>query len=260
MYEFLQRLFSFEKGSISLSVFGIWHILYLVVIFGFIIVVILIYRKRDNIIKKRIINLTINVVFILYIIDFFIMPFSYGYIDIDKLPFHICTLMGLMCFVSRNNRFFSKYKKEFTMLGLIGALMYIVYPSGIADGEVFPFSYRIIQTMSFHGLLVAHGIFSLSFGDIQLEWKKIYRELYVIILIVLLAIIANNLYSGNVGDYNNVFNWFFVSFDPFGIFSEEISPYIMPFIMIIVIFLMDILIYMIYFQVRNILCSKKMLF
>ena len=259
MYAFLQWLFSYEEGPIALSVFGIWHFIYLILIFGFIIVTIYLARKGNDKMKKRIIDLTINAAFILYILDFFIMPFSYGYIDIDKLPFHICTLMGVMCFVSRNNRFFSKYKTEFTMLGLIGALMYIVYPSGVADGKVFPFSYRIMQTMIFHGLVVAHGIFALSFGDVKLEWKKIYKELYVIVFIAILAVVANNLYSGTVGDYSHNFNWFFVSQDPFGIFPEHIAPYVMPFVMVAVIFLMDVLIYLIYFKIKNFIENRKKL-
>ena len=259
MYAYLQWLFSYEDGPIVLSVFGIWHIFYLLIIFGFIGVTIYLVRKRSVKIKKRIIDWTINVAFILYILDFFIMPFSYGYIDIDKLPFHICTLMGVMCFICRHNKFFSKYKTEFTMLGLIGALMYIAYPSGVADGEVFPFSYRIIQTMLFHGLLVAHGIFALSFGEVKLEWKKIYKELYVIVFIAVLAMFANNIYSGTVGDYSHDFNWFFVSLDPFGIFPEHIAPYIMPFVMVAVIFLMNILIYLIYFNIMNLIKKRKKL-
>ena len=164
-----------------------------------------------------------------------------------------------MCFVSRNNKFFSKYKTQFTLLGMIGALMYILYPSGVADGAVFPFCYRIIQTMLFHGLIVAHGIFSLSFGDIKLEWKKIYKDLFVIIFVAVLAVIANNLYSGSVGDYNHVFNWFFVSLDPFGLFSEDLARYIMPFVMISVIFLMDVLIYLIYFKIKSLFNKRKYL-
>ena len=257
MYALLEWLFSYEDGSIALSVFGIWHFVYLLLIFGVISIVVYLFRKKDESKKKYVINLSINIAFILYILDFFIMPFSYGYIDIDKLPFHICTLMGVMCFVSRNNKFFSKYKTQFTLLGLIGALMYIVYPSGVADGEVFPFSYRIIQTMLFHGLVVAHGIFALCFGDVKLEWKKIYQELFVIFTIAVLAVIANTLYSGSIGDYNHTFNWFFVSLDPFGIFPSEFAPYIMPFVMIGVIFLMDVFIYLIYFKIKSIFIKRK---
>ena len=247
MYEIISGILSKEEGNLVLNIFGIWHLLYLFIIFGGIVLTIYVFKNKDRKLKKSVINYTITLAFILYILDFFLMPFSYGYIDVDKLPFHICTLMGLMAFMARNNKFLSRFTTEFTLLGLIGALMYISYPSGVADGETFPFSYRVIQTMIYHGLLVAHGVFALTFNDIKLEWKKIYKELFVIILIAVIAVIANNIYSGELGE----FNWFFVSADPFGLFPEDIAPFIMPFVMIIVIFIMDILIYSIYFGIKK---------
>ena len=253
MYEIISGILEDKEGKLVLEVFGKWHLFYLLLIFGGIILTILLVRKKDEKVKKRIIDISINSAFILYILDFFLMPFSYGYIDIDKLPFHICTMMGLLAFIGRNNKNLNKYYTQFTLLGLIGALMYIAYPSGVANGEVFSFSYRIVQTMLYHGLVVAHGVFALSFGAIKLEWKKIYKELVVICLLAFIAVVANTIYSGTLGE----FNWFFVSADPFGIFPENIAPYVMPFVMIIVIFIMNILIYSIYFGIKNLSYNMK---
>ena len=248
MYDFISGILSKEEGSIVFSPFGKWHLFYLVLIFGAIILAIVILKNKEEKTKKYAINIVINSAFVLYILDFFLMPFSYGYIDIDKLPFHICTMMGLACFFARHNKKMSKYLTQFTMLGLIGALMYVVYPSGVADGKVFPFSYRIMQTMLYHGLVVAHGILSLSFGDIKLEWKKIHKELIAVSMVSFIAVVANVLYSGgDIGDWN----WFFVTSDPFGIFEENIAPYVMPFVMIFVIFMMNTLIYSIYFGMKK---------
>lgn len=254
MYDFISGILSKEEGNLVLKAFGIWHIFYLLIIFGGIILTLILLRNKDEKVKKRTINITINCAFILYILDFFLMPFAYGYIDIDKLPFHICTLMGVMAFVGRNNKFFNKYITQFTLLGLIGALMYITYPSGVADGKVFAFSYRIVQTMMYHGLVVAHGIFSLAFGDIKIEWKKIYKELIMISIMAMVAVVANLSYSGKLGE----FNWFFVSGDPFGIIPENIAIYVMPFIMILVIFIMNVIIYSIYYGIKYI--KEKELF
>lgn len=247
MYDIISGILSKEEGSLVLEAFGKWHLFYLLVIFGGILFTIFLLKNKSEKVKKCTINVTINLAFGLYILDFFIMPFSYGYIDVDKLPFHICTMMGLMAFIGRHNKYLNRFITQFTLLGLIGALMYIVYPSGIADGKVFPFSYRIIQTMLYHGFVVAHGVFALAFGDIKLEWKKIYKELIMICIIAVIAIVANNFYSGELGD----FNWFFVSMDPFGIFTETVAPYIMPFVMIFVIFMMNLLIYLIYFGFKS---------
>ena len=254
MYDIISGILKDKEGILVFKPFGLWHILYLIMIFVGIILVIFLMRNKDEKVKKRTINITINCAFILYILDFFLMPFSYGYIDVDKLPFHICTLMGLMAFVGKNNKFFSKYQKEFTILGLIGALMYIAYPSGVADGKVFAFSYRIVQTMLYHGLVVAHGIFAMAFGDIKIEWKKIYKEFIVVSIIAFIAVVANSIYSGSIGE----FNWFFVSADPFGLIPENIAPYIMPFVMIVVIFTMNVIIYSLYFTFKYI--SEKEVF
>ena len=123
----------------------------------------------------------------------------------------------------------------------------------VADGSIFPFTYRVIQTMLYHGLLVAHGVFALAFGEVKLEWKKIYKELVVICLLAFIAVFANTIYSGELGE----FNWFFVSADPFGLFPENIAPYVMPFVMIVVIFVMDLLIYSIYFGVKSFIQYKN---
>ena len=253
MYEIISGILEDKQGKLVLEVFGKWHLFYLLLIFGGIILTIFLARNKEDKVKKRIIDITINSAFILYVLDFFLMPFSYGYIDVDKLPFHICTLMGLMAFISRNNKYLSRFITQFTLLALIGSIMYISYPSGVADGSTFPFSYRVIQTMLYHGLLVAHGVLALVFSDIKLEWKKIYKELVVICLLAFIAVFANTIYSGELGE----FNWFFVSADPFGLFPENIAPYVMPFVMIVVIFVMDLLIYSIYFGVKSFIQYKN---
>ena len=59
--------------------------------------------------KVKAINLVISLVFGLYILDFFLMPFAYGEIDLEKLPFHICTTMCVLSYLSRHTKFFSKF-------------------------------------------------------------------------------------------------------------------------------------------------------
>ena len=80
------------------------------------------------------------------------MPFSEGKISLDKLPFHICTLMSVMSLLSRKTKIFARFKTSFTLMGMIGATLYLVYPAGVneADGD----SYRIIQTVLYHWLII----------------------------------------------------------------------------------------------------------
>ena len=61
------------------------------------------------------------------------------------------------------------------MLGLIGNFIYLHYPAVLDWYNVHAFAYRAVQTLLFHGFMAAHGIFSLVFGDIKLEWKYCYK-------------------------------------------------------------------------------------
>lgn len=244
MYETLHKVLQDQTGGAVFGLFNIWHILYLALLVSGIIAMLLLFRNQTNQAKNHLINWTITGAFLLYMLDFFVMPFSYGYIDIDKLPFHICTLMGILCFVSRHNAFFGKFKITFSVMGLIGGLMYVAYPSGVADGEVCIFSYRITQTLIYHGMMIAQGVYTLAFDDSKPQWKTCWKDAVTVALMVIWATIGNTLYAGV--ENGRTFNWFFVSSDPLGIVPDTIAPFVMPFVMIVVIFGMDICIRLIY--------------
>ena len=99
--------------------------------------------------------------------------------------------------------------------------------------------------------MTAYGILTLALGDDKLTFKSSLQELPVIVVVTLWAILGNTLYNGAAGEYDHFFNWFFVVRDPFYILPEGIAPYIMPFIMILVIYAADLLIYGAYFAIKN---------
>ena len=251
MYSILSELLSDKKGGATFTCFGSWHLLYIALIFGGILLALVWLSNKSESMKQRAIRRVIHCAFALYILDFFLMPFAYGEIDLEKLPFHICTATCVLCFLSRHNQFFEKFKLQFALLGLIGNLIYVIYPAGVGQFQIHPLSYRVLQTLSFHGLMTAYGVFVLAFDDVKLEWKKSYKELLVIIAMTLWALLGNTLYNGSVGEYSHNFNWFFVTQDPFYILPENIAPYIMPFIMIAVIFIADMLVYVAYFGIKK---------
>ena len=194
------------EGIMSFRIFGGWHVLYLVLILGSIIALSFVLKNKSEKVKNLAIAITINTAFALYMLDFFLMPFAYGYIGIDKLPFHICTLSCILCFACRHNKFLAKFKTQFIMLGLIGNLIYIHYPAVLDQYNVHAFSYRAVQTLFFHGAMAAHGIFSLVFGHIKLEWKYCYKEAIAICLLVVWSLFGNILYS-NIGEgFRSSFN------------------------------------------------------
>lgn len=249
MYEFMNKLLSDkDTGVFTFKAFGLSHIIYLLIIIGAIALTIYLFRNKTQEAKTKLIDVTVTLALCIYIADFFLMPFSNGYIDIDKLPFHLCTSMSIMCVLARHTKFFSRFKISFTLMGLVGALMYLTYPSGVSEADGY--SYRIIQTVVYHGLMIAQGVFSIAFKDIVLSKKTLKYDAIAIVGLAVWAYLGNTLYSGVLTDvcgcvegctnvveiYNHDFNWFFVKHDALYVISDEIDIYFAPFAMIIVIF------------------------
>ena len=175
MNELLTNLLKDHKGEQIFNCFGIWHILFMIVIFGSIITILLILKNKDQKTKIKITNLIINITFGLYILDFFLMPLAYGSIDVEKLPFHICTLSCVLCFLSRHNNYLSKFKLTFALIGLIGNIIYVIYPAGVGWYQVAPYSYRVIQTLLYHGLMTLYGVLTITYDDEKIKWSNCYR-------------------------------------------------------------------------------------
>lgn len=249
MYNFMRNLLEDkDKGIFVFEAFTLCHILYFLLIIAGIVLTIYLFRNKSQEAKNKVVNTTVTIALCLYIADFFLMPFSYGYIDVDKLPFHICTSMSIMCVLARNTKLFSKFKTSFTIMGLVGALMYLVYPAGVAEADGY--SYRIIQTVLYHGLMIAQGVFAIAFKEIELSWKTLKYDLICITVLAVWAFLGNTLYSGTLTEacecvegcpnlytvYDHSFNWFFVKHDALYIIPDDIDIYIAPYAMVIVIF------------------------
>lgn len=250
MYKFFTRLLSDRSAEAPFTVFGLWHLLYLAVIFCAIFLLLFSLKHRSANTKTRAITVTANCAFGLYIADFFLMPFAYGGIDLEKLPFHVCTAMCVMCFLSRHHPFFGRFRLSFAILGLASNLIYVIYPAGVGWYLVHPLCYRVIQTLLFHGIMTAYGLLVLVYETADLKLKNCGRELLVIIAMTLWALLGNTLYNGIAP---RPFNWFFVTQDPFYLLPPHLAPYIMPPVMILVMFAAVLLIYGGYFGVKKLL-------
>jgi hypothetical protein len=130
-------------------------------------------------------------------------------------------------------------------------LIYVIYPAGVGWYQIHPLSYRVIQTLLFHGAMTAYGILTLALGEDRLSWRSSLQELPVIIAVTAWAILGNTVYNGTAGEYDHMFNWFFVVRDPFYILPADIAPFAMPFVMILVIYVADLLIYTAYFAIKK---------
>jgi uncharacterized membrane protein len=255
MYAKLHEIFADKVGGEVFTCFGIYHFVYLAIFFSVLFFLIFYLRNKEKSVQKKAVRTVITIAFCFYMADFFLMPFAYGEIDIDKLPFHACTLMCIMGFWSRYNKFLSKYTLQFTLIGLISNMIYVVCPMGVASCAIHPLSYRAVQTLGFHGIMVIYSILALIYDDFKLELKKCYRELALLCIMAAWATIGNTLYSGSAGDYSHDFNWFFVESDPFGMLPQSISPYVMPFVTVITFFLANIFIYAVCFGIKKL--NKK---
>ena len=251
MYKIIRDLLKDHKGGATFNCFGIWHFLYILLV-GIIITYLIIKMKnKSESTRKNLVRYSINIAFGLYILDFFLMPFAYGEIDLEKLPFHMCTATCVLCFLSRHTKFFSKYKFQFAMLGFISNLVYFIYPAGVGWYQIHPLSYRVIQTLMFHAIMMMYGLFVLLYEVKELKWKDSRKELVLIIIMTLWALLGNTFYNGTYGDYSNNFNWLFVVQDPFYILPSDIAPFIMPFVVVAAFYIVTFMVYGCYKFIRK---------
>jgi len=252
MYRFFNNLLSDKKGSEIFTLFGVWHFFYIVLTIVAVVVILLLLKNKGNDFKKRTAQIFINIAFGLYVLDFFLMPLAYGEIDIEKLPFHVCTAMCVLCFLSYHNRFLEKYRLSFVLLGFISNLVYLIYPAGVMWHAVHPISYRVIQTLFFHSIMTVYGLLTLIYEYDKYNIKKCYRDLGAIVFMTIWALIGNYAYNGTSDGYSHFFNWFFVVRDPFYAIPELIAPFVMPFLNIIIFFAVEIIVHIVIMGVRKI--------
>ncbi len=245
MYSFLQRLLSDKKGGEIFRLFSPWHFLYIAVTVALIVAVLILLKNRPEANKKKTARMFVDIAFGLYVADFFLMPLAYGEIDIEKLPFHACTAMCVMCFLSHRIPFLEKYRTSFVMLGFISNLVYLIYPAGVMWHAVHPLSYRVIQTLIFHSVMTVYGFLTLVYERDNISIKKCHRDLIVVACMTLWAMLGNYMYNGTSENYSHFFNWFFVVRDPFYMIDESVSPYVMPFLNIALFFGVEMLIHLI---------------
>lgn len=217
MRELFFKIFASEffDTGISIKAFSIPHLAYLILIFGGIFGTAYIMRNKSDDMKERVLRALAYTVVISYIFDFFTHDFVYGGMNIDKLPFHLCTVMcPFIAFVQFNKKF-ERIREPVAVLAIVGTLMYITYPANVGDGE--PWCYQAIQTMLFHGAELGWGILNLTFGRVKLSMKNIWKSAIGLGLVTLWAKFGNLLFEHN---------WFFLEEDAFylGLVQNGVIP------------------------------------
>lgn len=248
MYSHLQKWLGDRSGAAVFTCFGVWHFLYLILIFGGILSVVLLFRNKTEAVKKRVISISLGIALGLYIADFFLMPFAYGEIDPEKLPFHACTATCVLCALSRKWQPLRRFLPQLLLLGLLSNLIYVIYPAGVGWYGVHPLCYRVWQTLLYHGAMTAFGVFALAFGEIRLNWRKWPLDLALLCIMSLWALLGNALYNGLNGRF---FNWLFVVRDPFYVLPAEIAPFVMPFLIPLALLGGEMILHAVYAMSKN---------
>ena len=256
MYTFLSNLLSDKKGGEIFTLFGAWHFFYIVLTGCTVALVLILLKNKRQSFKSKTTKALIYIAFGLYVLDFFLMPLAYGEIDIEKLPFHACTAMCVLCFLSYHNRSLEKYRQSFVLLGFISNLVYLIYPAGVMWHAVHPISYRVIQTLIFHSIMTIYGLLTLILEYNKFNIKKCYRDLGVVVFMTAWALVGNYVYNGSSEGYSHFFNWFFVVRDPFYAIPESIAPFVMPLLNIVIFFSVEIIIQIVIWRVQHIKSSR----
>ena len=252
MYNFLHNLLSDKKGGEIFSLFSAWHFFYIALALLSVITILLILKGKESQTKQKVSKFLISLAFSLYIADLFLMPLAYGEIDIEKLPFHACTAMCVICFLSYHIYFLSKYRSSFVLLALISNLVYLIYPAGVMWHAVHPLSYRVIQTLIFHSVMTVYGFITLVYERDKIDIKKCYRDLILIVCMTLWALLGNYAYNGTSEGYSHFFNWFFVVRDPFYAIPETVAPFVMPILNIVLFFAVEMLFHLAIWSIKRI--------
>lgn len=222
MREFVTHLLRRNNSDLEIDLFNIWHFVYLFVIFAGAVLLALLWKNKSAASKEQLLRTMAYLTIGLYILDFFCMPLSDSYngISQDKLPFHICTLVGVFVPFVQFNKKFEPIKKAVVVLAVTSSVMWMVYP-GSALGDIPPFCYKVFQTFMFHGFLYTWGFLYLALDVIRLQWRTIWHEFVGVLIVLVWAALGNAVYEDQ--------NWFFIKESIFPFLSDEIMPPVVVF-------------------------------
>lgn len=202
-------------SGIQVTPFSVSHIVYLVLIFGGIVGGWLLLRNKNGEEKERALRFLAYALVLSYLSDFFVHEFVYDGLKTDKLPFHICTVLCPLVAIAQFNRNGHKIAEPVAILSILAPMMYLCYPASVGTGE--PWCYQAVQTMFYHGVLMAWGILTVALGAVKPHIRQVWKSGVLLVGITLWAKLGNILMEHN---------WFFLEEDAFyiGLVAGGIIP------------------------------------
>ena len=195
MNQLFAKIFRYIPRESSVALFGWQHWLYIIGIIAGVVGLSVLFARKSEGTKSRVLNITAVLVVGLYLFDFFVQPFWHdGEMAINKLPFHICTLVGVLIpFVNFSNKF--KFARQTVVVwAILAPLAFVLLPLNYINRAIEPYSYPIIQTFVFHGLEIFWGVFMLVSGKVVLRWRDIWQPVVGLFVVALWATIGQELY------------------------------------------------------------------
>jgi hypothetical protein len=94
--------------------------------------------------------------------------------------------------------------------------MYLGFPASVGEGE--PWCYQAVQTMFYHGVLLAWGVLNVTLGKTKPQIRNCWKCAAVLAGVTLWATLGNSLYENQ--------NWFFLDEDALyiGLVANGIIP------------------------------------
>lgn len=251
---FLIWLTESRTEPFDISFLSFWHILYIIIIVSATISLGIYLSKKGPEQSEKVLRILAYALVILYLGDFFVQPlFRDGEMNVDKLPFHICTVLCPVVAFTTFNKKFQKIKEPVAFLAIVAPLMYITYP-GTAIGDISPFCYEILQTFIYHGVLFCWGFSMLASKTVVPNIRNCYKAWVGIVMIAVWAFIGNFTYGVpyNYQDGDPHYDWFFLTGSTFPFVPE----WLMPFAVIAAVFGMVMIIYGIYYGFMSIKAKR----
>lgn len=239
-----EKILVFLDGNMERpNSYGLFHIIWLIIMIAAIILII--KKYRNNVDKGKKIILILSIMCLLFEL-YKQLNFSFNYSDTKTwweyqwyaFPFQFCSTpmyIGLIASIIKNEKIKNSLYYFLATYGLLGGLITMIYPE-----TCFVTTIGInIQTMFHHGSMVVMGICAITCLKLKFDFKSFMSATKVFISLVLIAIITN-IITYYIG-IDNGLELFYIS--PFHnsqlpIFSliDEKSPYLLFLIIYLLLF------------------------